>query len=90
MRAEPVDPLAVQPHAPARRPLQPDDDLQERALARPVGADDCDDLAVVDPERDAVDGRKTAEPFRDTVYLEEQIRPPRPTTVDGMEPVPAT
>jgi len=52
------------------RPLQTDDDLQERALAGPVGTDDGDDLAVVNPERDAVDGRETAEALRDRVYLE--------------------
>ena len=54
------------------RPLQPDDDLQERALAGPVRTDDGDDVAVVDPERDAVDGRETAEALRDRVDLEEQ------------------
>jgi hypothetical protein len=58
------------------RPLQPDDDLEERALAGSVGTDDGDDLAVVDPERDAVDGRETAEPLRYRVDLEEQARPP--------------
>jgi len=52
------------------RPLQTDDDLQERALAGPVGTDDGDDLAVVNPEGDAVDGRETAEALRDRVYLE--------------------
>jgi hypothetical protein len=74
MRRETVDPRAVQPHGAAGRPLQPDDDLQERALAGPVGTDDCDDVAVVDPERDVCDGRETAEPLRDRVDLEEQSR----------------
>ena len=55
--------LAVQPDVAVCRPLQPDDDLQERALAGPVRTDDGDDVAVVDPERDAVDGRETPERF---------------------------
>ena len=50
--------------------LQPDDDLQEGALPGTVRTDDGDNLAVVDPERDAVDGRKTAEPLRYPVNLE--------------------
>ena len=59
-----------------RRPLQPDDDLQQRALAGPVRTDDGDDVAVVDPERHAVDGREAAEALRDRVDLEEQAPPP--------------
>jgi hypothetical protein len=82
VRAEPVDPPAAQPDAAARRPLQPDHDLQEGALAGPVRADDGDDVAVVDTERDAVDGRETAEALRDVVDLEKQVRL-RATTVDG-------
>jgi hypothetical protein len=74
MRREPVDPLTVEPHAAVCRPLQPDDDLEERALAGSVGTDDGDDLAVVDPERDAVDGRKPAEPLCDRIDLEQQVR----------------
>ena len=70
MRGQAVDPRTVQPHAAARRPLQPDDQLQERALPGPVRTDDGDDVAVVDPERDAVDGRETAEAFCDGIYLE--------------------
>jgi hypothetical protein len=68
-----VDPLAVQPDGAVCRPLQTDDDLQERALAGPVGTDDGDDVAAVDPEGDVVDGRETAEPLRDRVDLEEQF-----------------
>jgi hypothetical protein len=74
MRAEAVDPPVVQTNGAAGRLLQPDDDLQERALAGSVGADDGDDVAVVDPERDVRDGRETAEPLRDPVDLEEQRR----------------
>jgi hypothetical protein len=70
MGGETVDSRTVQPNAAACWPLQPDDDLQERALPGPVRTDDGDDLAVVDPERDAVDGRETAVALRDRVDLE--------------------
>ena len=81
MGGQTVDPRTVQPDAAVCRPLQADDDLQERAL-RPVRTDDGDDVAVVDPERDAVDGRETAESLGDRVDLEEQARPPlRPWAV---------
>jgi hypothetical protein len=73
MRGQPVDPRAVEPDAAPCRPLETDDDLQERALPSPVRTDDGDDVAVVDPERHAVDGRETAEALRDLVYLEEQL-----------------
>jgi hypothetical protein len=89
MGGETVDPLTVQPDAAVCRPLQPDDDLQERALAGPVRTDDGDDVAVVDPERDAVDGRETAEPLGDRVDLEEQTAL-RATTGDDMASAPAT
>jgi len=65
-----VDPRTVQPDAAGCRPLQTHEDLQKRALAGPVGTDDGDDLAVVDPERDAVDGREATEPLRNRIDLE--------------------
>jgi hypothetical protein len=71
---EAADRGAVQPYIAVRRPLEPDDDLEERALAGSVGTDDGDDLAVVDPKRDAVDGRKPAEPLCDRIDLEQQVR----------------
>jgi hypothetical protein len=76
MGGKTIDPRTVEPDAAVCRPLQPDDDLQEGALAGSVRADDGDDVAVVDPERDAVDGREAAEALRDPVDLEEQIEPP--------------
>jgi hypothetical protein len=81
MSGETVDRLASQPDAAVRRSLEPDDDLQEGALAGPVRTDDGDDVAVVDPERDAVDGRETAEAFRDRIDLEEQT--PASATTQG-------
>jgi hypothetical protein len=83
MSGETVDALAAQPDVAVCRPLQPDDDLQERALAGPVRTDDGDDVAAVDPECDAVDGREAAEAFRDVVDLEEQAPPPRLRTIRG-------
>jgi hypothetical protein len=76
MGGKTVDLRTVQPDTAVCRPLQPHDDLQERALAGSVGTDDGDDLAVVDPERDAVDGRETAEPLCDRIDLKQQVRPP--------------
>jgi hypothetical protein len=77
MRGETVDPRTVQADAAVRRPLEADDRLQQRALTGPVGTDDGDDLAAVDPERDLVNGREAAEALRDPVDLEQQIGPPR-------------
>jgi predicted short-subunit dehydrogenase-like oxidoreductase (DUF2520 family) len=65
-----ADRRSAQPDAARGRPLQTDDDLQECALAGPVRTDDGDDLAVVDPERDAVDGREAAEVLGDRINLE--------------------
>jgi hypothetical protein len=70
-----VDPRTRQPDGAVRGPLQTDDDFQERALAGPVGTDDGDYLAVVDPEGDAVDRGKAAEALGDCVDLEEQLAP---------------
>jgi hypothetical protein len=82
MRRETVDVLTAQPDSAGGRPLEADDDLQECALAGPVGTDDGDDLAVVDPERHVVDGREAAEALRDRVDLEKQIPPPlRPRAI---------
>jgi len=77
-----VDPRTLQPDAAARRPLQSDDDLQERALSGPVRTDDGDDVAVVDSERHAVDGREATEALGYRVDLEEQASSSPPTTDD--------
>jgi hypothetical protein len=65
-----ADRRTAQPETARCRPLQTRDELQKRALAGPVGTDDGDDLAVVDPERDAVDGRQPTEVLRERVNLE--------------------
>jgi hypothetical protein len=76
VRGQTVNPGAAEANTATRRPLQPNDELEERALSGPVRTDDGDDVAVVDPECHAVDGRETAEALRDVVNLEEQIRSP--------------
>jgi hypothetical protein len=73
MCSETVDPRPAEPDGAVRRPLEPDDHLQQRALAGSVRTDDGDDVAVVDSERDAVDGRETAEALRDPIDLEKQL-----------------
>jgi hypothetical protein len=64
MRRHAFDRLARERDGPGRRPLETGDCLQKRALARSVRTDDGDDLAVVDPERDPIDGRNAAEVLR--------------------------
>jgi hypothetical protein len=81
MGAETVDSRTVQADAAVRRPLEADDRLQEGALTGPVGTDDGDDLAAVDPERDVVNGREAAEALRDPVDLEQQVGPPASRTI---------
>jgi hypothetical protein len=83
MRGQSVDPRTVESHTASCGPLQPDDDLQKRALPGPVRTDDGDDVAVVDPERHVVDGREPAEVLRDRVDLEEQAFSSEATTADG-------
>src|SRR6185503_17964855 len=46
---------AVERDRSATRAEQPRDGLEGRALARPVRADECHQLALVDPERDALE-----------------------------------
>jgi hypothetical protein len=72
MGGQTVDSRSVEPDVAVRRPLQPRDDLHESALAGPVRTDDGDDVAVVDPERHAVDGRETAEALGDRIDFEKQ------------------
>jgi hypothetical protein len=67
---EAADRFTAQLDRARRRPLEARDELQKRALAGPVGTDDGDDLAVVDPERDAVDRRQPTEALRERVNLE--------------------
>ena len=54
--AGPDDRLAVDGDRPVGRPVEPADDVQQRRLAAARGADQTDELAVVDVEVDVVDG----------------------------------
>jgi hypothetical protein len=83
MRCEAAHRHTVQADAARRRPLEAPDDLQQRALAGPVGTDDGDDLAVVDPEGDACNGREAAEALGDRVNLEEQLGSAATTACTG-------
>ena len=56
VRGHPVDRLAVEQHLAGHRPQQPRDRAQGGGLARPVAADQADDLALLDVERDAAHG----------------------------------
>jgi hypothetical protein len=64
MRRQTLDRVAPERDGPRRRPFQAGDRLQQGALPGSVGTDDGDDLAVVDLERDPVDGRNAAEVLR--------------------------
>src|SRR5207244_4998018 len=49
------DLMPIQPDRAGGRPDQPGDEAQQRALPAPGRADDADDLAVGDVEREALD-----------------------------------
>src|SRR5262249_19004308 len=53
--------LAVERHAPAQRPQEAAEKIEQCGLAGPVGADDREDFALVDRERDPVHGGNPAE-----------------------------
>jgi hypothetical protein len=74
VRRHTADRFAGERHGSGRWSLETGDRLQQRALSRSVRADDGDDLAVVDPERDPVDGRDAAEVLRYRIGLEESRR----------------
>jgi len=48
------------------------DDVDERRLARAIGADQAEDLPLLQLERDAVEGDDAAEPHRDIANLEQR------------------
>jgi hypothetical protein len=83
VRAEAPDGGVPQANLSGRRPIEAADDLQERALAGAVRADDGDDLAVVDPERYAAEGGEAAELLCERINLEEQTSPPGLRAIRG-------
>ena len=71
-----MDPRAVEQDAAAVGRSNPTMTLRRVLFPAPF-TDDGDDVAVVDPERHAVDRRETAEAFRDCIDLEKQRSAPR-------------
>ena len=61
MRSQPRDVLAVEDDGAPRRSQEPAQEVEAGRLAGPVGADQADDLALVDGEVDAVDGGQATE-----------------------------
>src|SRR5256885_10076693 len=62
---------------PPRSTLFPYTTLFRSRLPRAVGADEADDLALIDPERQILHGPETAEVLRQAFGLEER-HPPAP------------
>src|SRR5437899_2995159 len=78
MRSQPRDVLAVEDDGAPRRSQEPAQEVEAGRLAGPVGADQADDLALVDGEVDAVDGGQATEEPGEITGLEErhEVRPP--------------
>jgi hypothetical protein len=70
-RPEPADALAAEDDASGVLPVHAVDRVEERRLARAVGADDRPALAFANAERDAVDGAQRAEADREAVEFEQ-------------------
>ena len=68
VRANPVQHGLAEPHAAGVGAHEAADDVEQRRLARAVGADDADDLAGRDRQRDVVERRQAAEAHRETVH----------------------
>jgi hypothetical protein len=64
LRGQPLQRPTVQQDAPAARPPRPGEQVEHRRLAGPVGADQADDAAALDAERNIVDGLDPAEMLR--------------------------
>ncbi|MNT49447.1 hypothetical protein D3C72_1863030 [compost metagenome] len=59
----------IQRHRARRRPVRAADEVEERGLARTVGADDGVDLARLDGGADVVDRRQAAKTFGEVFDL---------------------
>src|SRR5207247_7608993 len=84
---EAVDPLAAKAHAAGVEALDPGDAVEERRLARAVGADEAVDAPGLERERDVVDGGHAAEALAhalDGEHGRHRLRPRPP----GVQPVP--
>ena len=78
--------VALEDEAAAGRLVDAADEVEDRALAGAVGADDGEDLALLHVEGDAVHGADAAERDRDVPRLEQ--RPPRPLARAGDDRAP--
>jgi hypothetical protein len=65
---------AVDLDRPARRPEQGREHLDRRRLPRAVGAEEGEDLAAPDVERDVVDGGELAEAADDVLHANDRFR----------------
>ena len=65
------DRAAVEMHVAGARPQLPEDAVEQGRLAAAVGADDAENLALVDLERHAVDGDDAAEALSEIVHGED-------------------
>src|SRR5204863_3832974 len=68
------DVLAVEHQPAARRLVEAGEDVEEGGLARSVGADDRDDRALRDIERDVADSHKATEGLGDVLGLVDRLR----------------
>src|SRR5439155_22887508 len=66
------DILAVEPDRALRRRQHAGDEIEQRRLAGAVGADQTDDLAAADRDRDVAVGDEAAEPLPDATSFEER------------------
>ena len=64
VRRHPCDVLAVEMDRPARRLIEPADQVDDRGFAGAVRANDGENLARLDVETDAIDGLHAAEADR--------------------------
>ena len=80
MRRQAGDVLTAEAHPPVRGGLQAGDDVEERGLPGPVGADEAVDGAGVDLQIDVLQGLEPAEAHRDLFdqELRQPTAPPRP------------
>ena len=67
IRWQSVDPPAVDGDAAGVRPLEAADDPQQRRLAAAAGAEQGDEGPRLDPQRDVVEGGRSAEALGDPV-----------------------
>src|SRR5207237_9842331 len=76
--ADELPPAAVEADPAGRRRVGARDQVEEGRLPRAVGADEADDLALIDPERQILHGPEAAEVLRQAFGLEER-HPPGPS-----------